>query len=83
MTASHGSPPLGSAARDATAAPYHGKHRASPMQACGRRISECIDDVCRSSDDCAWPSPAADAPYFPGGMSHREDRVRDQNGDHQ
>ena len=25
------------------------------MQPCGRRITECIDDVCRSGDECAWP----------------------------
>ena len=24
------------------------------MQPCGRRLSECIDDVCRSGGECAW-----------------------------
>jgi len=34
----------------------------SPMQPCGRRITECIDDVCRSDDRCAWPPASYDPP---------------------
>ena len=103
MTGAHGSPPLGSAARDATASPWHGKHRAERTPA-----AEFVDDAtlsqmpptCRCSrvrnlntglyrlfrtNGCPDHDPpdGDDAPYFPGGMSHRENRVRDQNGDHQ
>jgi hypothetical protein len=27
----------------------------SAWQPCGRRLRECIDDVCRSMGECAWP----------------------------
>jgi hypothetical protein len=66
VTGAHGSPPLGSAAREATAPPYHGKRRA-PETACncewGFRSCCCAD---------------ADPPY-PGGMDDREERMRDRD----
>ncbi len=81
VTGAHGSPPLGSAARDATAAPWHGKHRA-PEIASGRNGCAGACGVGCSCGDCPNCAVPGDAPYFPGGKSHREDRVRDQNGDH-
>ena len=30
----------------------------SAWQPCGRRLRECIDDVCRSMGACAWPPEA-------------------------
>ena len=27
----------------------------SAWQPCGKRLRACIDDVCRSMDECAWP----------------------------
>ena len=34
----------------------------SAWQPCGRRLRECIDDVCRSMGACAWP------PETPAGL---------------
>jgi hypothetical protein len=38
----------------------------SAWQPCGRRLRECIDDVCRSMGGCAWP-PEAPAGLDTGG----------------
>jgi hypothetical protein len=34
----------------------------SARQPCGRRLRACIDDVCRSMGECAWP------PETPAGL---------------
>lgn len=33
----------------------------SAWQPCGKRLRECIDDVCRSMGECAWPPRPEDA----------------------
>ena len=38
----------------------------SAWQPCGRRLRECIDDVCRSMGECAWP-PETSAGLDTGG----------------
>jgi hypothetical protein len=38
----------------------------SAWQPCGRRLRECVDDVCRSMGTCAWP-PEAPAGLDTGG----------------
>ena len=37
----------------------------SAWQPCGRRLRECMDDVCRSMGECAWP-PVRHADHDPG-----------------
>ncbi|HWM96698.1 MAG TPA: hypothetical protein VNO54_06540 [Streptosporangiaceae bacterium] len=91
MTASHGSPPLGSAARDATAAPYVGRHRTcgerSPILSLKCKLyGDQPHQSCSGTCDCGGEHRCEhwcheDSPWYIGGMSHREDRVRDQNGD--
>src|SRR5208283_1381683 len=34
---------------------HHPRPPVSAWQPCGRRLRECIDDVCRSMGACAWP----------------------------
>ena len=36
----------------------------SAWQPCGRRLRECMDDVCRSMGECAWP-PVRHADHDP------------------
>lgn len=40
----------------------------SAWQPCGRRLRECIDDVCRSMGGCAWP-PETPQEAVTGAMS--------------
>jgi hypothetical protein len=95
VTGAHGSPPLGSAAREATAPPYHGKRRADACPSCG------LNPPAHSGDCGIYQSPLRDFgplgayagglaswrdelppdgdPPYPGGMDDREERLRDRD----
>jgi hypothetical protein len=87
VTGAHGSPPLGSAAREATARPYIGKRRAPevisddqlsqmpPGCRCSRVLGRSGGWRLISTHDC----PHHEDARYPGGMDDREERMDDRD----
>jgi hypothetical protein len=54
----------------------------SAWQPCGRRLRECIDDVCRSMGECAWPPEKPAGLDTPAGQE-TANRERWPDGQHE